>query len=118
MKMTPDDPALTAFVLGELSDDEVAVTNRAIKHDKNLLEEKEALSALTGLLSDLLGAGSYTLGEERVAEIHKAGQLPDSNVLVLENQKQSRRQSFLAMGGVAAVVLGGFVALSQFDVGQ
>ena len=116
--MTPDDPALTAFVLGELSDDEVAVTNRAIKHDKNLLEEKEALTALTGLLSDLLGAGSYTLGEERVAEIHKAGQLPDSNVLVLENQKQSRRQSFLAMGGVAAVVLGGFVALSQFDVGQ
>ena len=56
--MTPDDPALTAFVLGELSDDEGAVTNRAIKHDKNLLEEKEALTALTGLLSDLLGAGS------------------------------------------------------------
>ena len=70
--MTPDDPALTAFVLGELSEDEMADTNRALECDKNLLEEKETLTALTGLLSDLLGAGSYTLGEERVTEIHKA----------------------------------------------
>ena len=118
MKMTPDDPALTAFVLGELSEDEMADTNRALECDKNLLEEKETLTALTGLLSDLLWAGSYTLGEERVTEIHKAGQLPDSNVLVLEHRRRSRRQSFFAMGGVAAVVLAGFVALSQFEVVQ
>jgi len=44
MKMTPDDPALTAFVLGELSEDEVVDTNRALECDKNLLEEKETLS--------------------------------------------------------------------------
>lgn len=115
--MTPDDPTLTAFVLGELSEDEMAETNRALECDKNLFEEKETLTALTGLLSDLLGAGSYTLGEERVAEIHKAGQLPDSNVLVLEHRRRSRRQSFFAMGGVSAVVLAGFVALYQFEVG-
>ena len=118
MKMTPDDPALTAFVLGELSEDEVANTNRALNCDENLLAEKETLTALTGMLSDLLAGGSYTLGEERITEIHKAGQLPDSNVLVLENRRRSRRQSFLAMGGVAAVVMTGFVALSQFDVSQ
>jgi hypothetical protein len=118
MKMTPDDPALTAYVLGELGETESTELNRALKYDENLLKEKEALAALSGLLADILGAGSYSLGEERIAEIHKAGQLPDSNILVLENRRRSRRQSFLAVGGVAAVVLTGFVALSQFDVGQ
>ena len=89
--MTPDDPALTAFVLGELSEDEVANTNRALNCDENLLEEKDTLTALTGMLSDLLAGGSYTLGEERITEIHKAGQRPDSNVLVLENRRRSRQ---------------------------
>ena len=44
--MTSDDPALTAFVLGELSEDEVANTNRALNRDENLLAEKETLTAL------------------------------------------------------------------------
>tara|TARA_B100001093_G_scaffold374798_1_gene359767 strand:- start:734 stop:1825 length:1092 start_codon:yes stop_codon:yes gene_type:complete len=116
--MTSDDPALTAFVLGELSENEAAEANRVLKDDENLLEEKETLTALTELLSDILGAESHSLGEERIAEIHRAGNLPDSNVLVLEHRRRSRRQSFLAVGGVAAVVFAGFLALSQFDGGQ
>lgn len=118
MKMTSDDPALTAFILGELSENEAAEADRALKDDENLLEEKETLTALTELLSDILGAESHSLGEERIAAIHRAGNLPDSNVLVLEHRRRSRRQSFLAVGGVAAVVFAGFLALSQFDGGQ
>lgn len=118
MKMTPDDPALTAFVLGELSEIESAAVERAVNSDEDLLKEKEVLSSLSGLLSDTLGTGSLSLGEERIAEIHKAGQRPDSDVLVLDHRRRSRRQSFLALAGVAAVVVTGFVALSQFGVDQ
>ncbi|MEN8775196.1 MAG: hypothetical protein ABF382_16745, partial [Akkermansiaceae bacterium] len=116
MKMTPDDPALTAFVLGELSEVESAAVERAVNSDEDLLKEKEVLSSLSGLLSDTLGTGSLSLGEERIAEIHKAGQRPDSDVLVLDHRRRSRRQSFLAVAGVAAVVVAGFVALSQSGV--
>ena len=37
---------------------------------------------------------------------------------MLVHRSRSRRQSFLAVGGVAAVVFAGFLALSQFDGGQ
>ena len=102
--MTSNDPALTAFILGELSEKEAAEANRALKDDENLLKEKETLTALTKLLSDILGAESHSLGEERISEIHRAGNLPDSNVLVLEHRRRSRRQSFLAVGGVACLL--------------
>lgn len=114
--MTPDDPALTAFVLGELNEADSAAFESALKNDEALLKEKDSLSALSGLLSDTLGGGSLSLGDERIAEIHKAGQRPDSDVLVLDHRKRSRRQSLLAVAGVAAVVVTGFVALSQFGV--
>jgi hypothetical protein len=118
MKITPDDPALTAFVLGELNEVEAAAVDHAVKNDEDLLKEKDTLSSLSELLSNTLGTGSLSLGEKRIAEIHKAGQRPDSDVLVLDHRKRSRRQSFLAVAGVAAVVVTGFVALSQFDVDQ
>lgn len=118
MKYTPDDPVLTAYVLGELDEAESASIASALENDESLQEEQLAISSLTGLLSETLGQESLSLGPDRIAEIHKAGQRPDSDVLVLEHRKRSRRQSVLVATGVAAVVVTGFVALSRMNVEQ
>lgn len=116
--MTPDDPALTAFALGELSPSESSAIAGALKDNDSLHQEYLAISAMAGFLSETLGREPLSLGAERIAEIHKAGQRPDSNVLVMEHRKKSRRQSILAVAGVAVVVVSGFVALSRLNVDQ
>ncbi len=117
MKVTSDDPVLTAYVLDELAEKERALVARAISANKELLREEAALSSLSGLLTATLGGKVLSLGEDRIAEIHRAGQRPDSGILVLEHRKRSRRQSILAVAGVAAVVALGFLFLSRFEVG-
>ncbi len=117
MKVTSDDPVLTAYVLDELAEKERTLVARAISANEELLREEAAISSLSGLLTATLGGKVLSLGEDRIAEIHRAGQRPDSGVLVLEHRKRSRRQSFLAVAGVAAVVTLGFLLLSRFEVG-
>ena len=116
MKVTPDDPVLTAYVLGELEEKDRSSVERALSADEALREEETAISSLTGLLSATLGGEVLSLGEERIAEIHRAGKRPDSETLVLAHHKRSRRHSLVAVAGVAAAVVVGLVVLSQFDV--
>ena len=116
MKVTPDDPVLTAYVLGELEEKERSSVERAFSADEDLREEEAVLSSLTGLLTSTLGGETLSLGEDRIAEIHRAGKRPDSETLVLEHHRRSRRQSFLAVAGVAAAVVVGLIVLSRFDV--
>lgn len=118
MKVTPDDPALTAYVLGELVEKDRAQVERAISSDEELRREEAAISSLSGLLTATLGGKSLSLGEARIAEIHRAGQRPDSGILLLEHRKRARRQSFLAVAGVAAVVALGILLLSRFEAGS
>ena len=116
MKVTSDDPVLTAYVLGELEEKDRSSVERALSADEALREEETAISSLTGLLSATLGGEVLSLGEERIAEIHRAGKRPDSETLVLAHHKRSRRHSLVAVAGVAAAVVVGLVVLSQFDV--
>lgn len=116
MKVTPDDPVLTAYVLGELEEKDRSSVERALSADEALREEETAISSLTGLLSATLGGEVLSLGEERIAEIHRAGKRPDSETLVLAHHKRSRRHSLVAVAGVAAAVVVGLIVLSQFDV--
>lgn len=116
MKITPDDPALTAYALGELDASEARAIAEVLENDEALSREVELTTVLGGFLSKSLGDDVLTLGEDRVAEIMKAGQRPDAEVLVMEHRKRSRRQSLMAFAGVAAVVTLGFVGLSQFNI--
>ena len=43
MKMTPDDPALTAYVLGELGETESTELNRALNMTKIFLKKRRRL---------------------------------------------------------------------------
>lgn len=116
MKVIPDDPVLTDYVLGELEEKDRSSVERALSADEALREEETAISSLTGLLSATLGGEVLSLGEERIAEIHRAGKRPDSETLVLAHHKRSRRHSLVAVAGVAAAVVVGLVVLSQIDV--
>lgn len=117
MKITQDDPRLTAYALGELSEEEVSVVEEAIKDDHLLTVELSKMQGLAGLLSTSLASGeSLSLGEERREEIFQSGKRPDADVLLLENRRRSRIQSFSAIAGVAAVVCVGFFLLSKLNV--
>ncbi len=113
MNVTPDDPALTAHALGELSEPKSAKIVQAIAQDESLAKEVDELSDLVALLGTTLGGERFSLGDDRREEIFKAGHRPDTDVLVLDHRRRARRQSFLAIAGVAAVVVLGFMGLSR-----
>jgi hypothetical protein len=113
MKITAEDPVLTAYALGELDEPTRASVKAAMAQDQSLAREGEAITSLGGLLTQTFQGEGFSLGEERRAEILKAGRRPDADVLVLDHRKRSRRQSFMVVAGVAAVVVAGFMGLSQ-----
>lgn len=116
MKLTPDSPALTAYVLGELSPSEAAAVAEAIRENPVLARESAELSGLVDLLAEALGDEKHSLGNDRHEEIFKAGQRPDAKILVLDHKRRSRKHSLFAVAGVAAVVALGFLGLSKFGV--
>lgn len=113
MKIKSDDPVLTAYVLGELDEKTKVRISRALNTDSSLKEEEAQLSALSGLLEGTLGLERLSLGKDRIAEIHRAGQRPDPELLVLEHRKRTQRRALTAAAGVAALVVVGFILLSQ-----
>jgi hypothetical protein len=116
MKMTPDNPVLTAFVLGELNEAESRAIAKSLDADRALAKEGAEIFNLAGLLEATLGADRFSLGGDRHEEIFKSGRRPDADVLVLDHRRRSRRQSFIAVAGVAAVVVAGFIGLSKLGV--
>jgi len=115
MKISPEDPITTAYALGELDESSRALVEEAYAKDEKLAAEAAAISSLASLMTETLRGESHSLGEERRDEIFKAGRRPDANVLVLDHKRRSRRQSIMAVIGVAAVVVIGFVGLSRFQ---
>ncbi len=113
MKLTAEDPILTAYILGEIDESSRILVEAALAKDQSLAREEASLSALARLMSETLQSEPLSLGGARQDEILKAGRIPDAELLVLDHHRKSRRQSFLAVVGVAAVVVIGFVGLSK-----
>jgi hypothetical protein len=113
MKITKDDPRLTAFALGELPERECAAMEVALARNPQLTRVVEEVGGFGALITESLGSSKLTLGEDRYGEIFKAGKRPDADVIVLKNRRKLRSQSFLAISGVAAVVTLGFYLLSK-----
>ena len=116
MKLTPEDPKMTAYVLDELCEFENARVAMVLEGNATLAEESKAMSEMAALLSGTLGADQFTLGEKRREAIFKSGRRPDTAVLVSDHKKRARRQSLMAIAGVAAVVTVGFMGLSKLGV--
>ena len=65
MKLTPEDPKMTAYVLDELCEFDNARVAMALEGNPTLAEESKAMSEMAALLSGTLGADQFTLGEKR-----------------------------------------------------
>lgn len=119
MNVTPDDPRLTAYVLGELSDDELRQVEHAVAADPAL---RMALIELEQVHKRLVNALSPTpdrlLPRQRLAVIQAARHADaaaarPSQVLELPMRKQGLTawQAVIAAMAAAAVVVAGFLWL-------
>lgn len=112
-----DESLLTAFALDELDSARRAMVKKSLTLEPALAAEVESIRGLASLLRESLqGEESHRLGADRRAQIFKAMDRPDAEVLVFDHAKRSRRHSVMALAGVAAVVTLGFYVLSQSDL--
>ncbi|MEP4079371.1 hypothetical protein [Haloferula sp.] len=109
MKVTPDDPRLSAYLLGELSPDEAALIERAVAADPAIRMSLDELGKTTGLLEDIFGAGeSERLLLSQREAIRRAGRDADSigKVVELASAKRSWKPWLGGLGAAAAVAFG------------
>lgn len=111
MKVTPNDPRLSAYVLGELSADEAAVIERAAAGDPAIKMSVRDLEKMSGFLINTFnqGAGAELLPSQREA-IRKAGRDAASlgRVVKLESPGRSWKRW---LGGFGAAATVAFAAL-------
>lgn len=101
MKITPDDPRLTAYLLGELSPEESATIERAAAADPALRLAISDLDMLTGYLEDTLkGSGGHALRPMQREAIRRAV-CKESEGNVVEGSFKSNKQKSLLWPGLA-----------------
>jgi len=66
MKISSEDPIITAYTLGELDDSSRARVEEALVKDDALAAEGAALASLSSLLTETLQGESLSLGQERL----------------------------------------------------
>jgi hypothetical protein len=87
----PDDPRLTAFLLGELTADEAASVEQALADDPSLRATLEALADTQRVLIESLAPGTHTLR-------------PDQRDAVIRAARQQPRQPWLMPLAAAAAI--------------
>ncbi|HSR67575.1 MAG TPA: von Willebrand factor type A domain-containing protein [Acidobacteriota bacterium] len=101
-----DDPRLTAYILGELEDDQRREFERLLEQDAGLRAELESLRAASDLLSqELADPPQLRLDPERREEILESA-APDQPWFILRY-----RQEAMALAASLVIALGLFVAL-------
>lgn len=117
MKVTPDDPRLSAYLLGELSPDEAAVIKRAVAADPAIRMSLRELEKTVGLLGRTLGAnGEHTLQSAQREAIRQAARDADSLGKVVELSSAKRNwRPWLSGLGAAAVVAFAAVLMSRIE---
>lgn len=112
MKLTPDDPRLSAYLLGELPPAEAAAIERAIAADPALKLSFGDLKKVASFLEGALSTSAPGLRPAQREAILKAGRHADSEGKVVEfaSAKRGARPWLATFGAAAAVVLAVTVA--------
>lgn len=114
MKLLPDDPRLSAYVLGELDAAEMVRVERAAAADPAIRISLNELERTAGMLTDLFGAESEArLRPTQRRAVMKASADSGSSGVSVELPRASWRPWILAVGAAAAVVLA-TVAIGRF----
>lgn len=106
MKVTPDDPRLSAYLLGELSHDEAAVIKRAAAADPAIKMSLSELEKTLGFFSGVFGgAGDEKLLPAQREAIRQAGRDAESlsKVVPLASAHRSWKPWLTGFGAAAAV---------------
>lgn len=106
MKLTPDDPRLSAYLLGELSAEEAAVIKRAAAADPAIKMSLSELEKTFRFLGSVLGgAGNEKLLPAQREAIRQAGRDADSlgKVVELASAQRSWKPWLAGLGAAAAV---------------
>lgn len=104
MNITPEDPRLSAYLLGELEADEARAVEHAAAREPAVRLALHELRELTGLLGDTLGGERpSTLHPSQREAILREGR--ESKVVELPSARRARRSWLPALGAAAAIAI-------------
>ncbi|MBB5350973.1 hypothetical protein HNR46_001207 [Haloferula luteola] len=105
MKLLPDDPRLTGYVLGELDEADARLVERAAASDPAIRLTLQELERTCGFLGDVLGPmGEAKLRPRQRRAVLKASTEEDRQ-LQAEQPKERRSRAGWMMAGAAAAVM-------------
>lgn len=116
-RIHPEDPRVTAYALGELSQEEAAELERVAMVNPAVKEALDETRQLAGLLGEVLGDKELVLGEERRDAIRRAGRRPDGDQLATVDRYRRWSRVAGVLAAAAVLVLGGLWVLQQIPVG-
>ena len=107
MKLNPEDPRLTAYVLGELPADEAAAVERAVAADPALGLALHELEGLQRLLTNTLAPGSATLLPRQREHILRAARHADGSaeITTLSSHRRPLKSLLIPLAAAAMIVL-------------
>lgn len=109
MKLGPDDPRLTAYILGECPAEEAVEIARAIAADPALAIAMREIESVERLLADTLSGGNRRLSSrQRNAILAAAREVDSAPVTHLPARKPLYLSSWLAPLAAAALIVIGF----------
>ncbi len=115
MKLEPDDPRLSAWVLGELPPAEAEEVARAVAADPALRVLAAELRSTGDFLTGALAAS--TLRPEQRAAVREAGRAPAADIIRFPARKKPRR-AWPAFAAAAAVLAAGLFLASRLETGN
>jgi hypothetical protein len=109
MNIGPDDPRLSAWVLGELPADEAAAIAAAVAADPALQAQAAELRAMSDFLGSTLATA--TLRPAQREAVRRAGRTPAPNVVPFPAAPQARPRRVwpLVLGAAAALVFAAYL---------
>lgn len=111
MKLHPEDPRLTAYLLGELPAEEAAAVERAIAEDPALQEAAKELVSVRDLLMESLTPKPVTLQPSQRENIMRAAKA--SNIVHMAAHKRSWKPWLIPLSAAAVVTIVAWVAMRQ-----
>ena len=115
MKLRPEDPRLTALLMGELSEEEAAAVRRAVAADPALGLALRELESMQEFLTDTLAPQSLALLPRQRDAILQAARHVDSSgkITPLRSQRRSLKSLWVPLAA-AAVILPLIFLLNRF----
>ncbi|WAC18149.1 von Willebrand factor type A domain-containing protein [Luteolibacter sp. SL250] len=117
MKLHPDDPRITAYVLGELTPEDAAAVEAAAENDPAVKAAIEEAGSFGGILSDALVSEKPKLRPAQRQAILLAAREPEkiTNLVKIPDARPNRR-SWIVSLAAAALLLFAFVLFSRAPV--